>query len=194
MKKVIVSINVTLDDFMAGPNGELDWHFPHWNEEMTAFAHDQLRSVDTILLGRVTYEAMADYWPAAAHNLESTIREIEFAEMMNNYKKIVFSTTMKTADWENTTLEKGIVAGSIQHLKRSTGAAARDIIVYGSGSIVRALARLGLVDEYRIWVHPVIIGQGRPLFQNVRHNINLRLTATKRFSSEVIILFYQPVT
>ena len=99
MRKVIVSMNVTLDGFMAGPNCELDWHFSFWNEEMAEYASEQLSHADTILLGRITYKAMAKYWPSMAMDLSYPREDIAFAGMMNSYKKIVFSNTLNEVHW-----------------------------------------------------------------------------------------------
>lgn len=189
MRKVIVSMNVTLDGFMAGRNCELDWHFNYWNEEMAEHACKQLSKTDTILLGRVTYQAMARYWPYQAMNLSFPREHIAFADMMNNYHKIVFSRTLKTAIWNNSRLVKRNLNTEILRLKQQQG---KDIIVYGSGSIVSTLMRLDLVDEYELWVHPVLLGEGKALFKGLQGQHGLQLLKTKAFSSGVIILYYRP--
>ena len=103
MRKLIVSMNITLDGFMAGPAGELDWHFLKWTEEMAEWLGIQLSMADTILLGRNTYDAMACYWPQQDNNLAIARDDIAFASMMNSYTKIVFSKTLKKLHWQNTT-------------------------------------------------------------------------------------------
>lgn len=158
MRKLIVSMNVTLDGFMAGENGELDWSFGVWNERMSEAASETLHRADTILLGRVTYEAMAPYWPAHSHNLQRSRADIAFADMMNGHRKVVFSRTLGIARWDNTVLVRGNVAGFVNRLKSVEG---KDLIVYGSGTIIAELAEAGLVDECHLWVHPVILGAGR---------------------------------
>jgi dihydrofolate reductase len=190
MRRVIASMNVTLDDFMSGTNGELDWHFPLWNEEMAAYAFEELNGADTIILGRITYQAMASYWPAAATQKESTRHDMAFANLMNDRTKIVFSKTLKKAAWKNTKLVHGDVAKEIAALKQQRGG---DMIVYGSGSIVTALIQSGLVDEYQVWIHPVVIGNGVPFFKDMRSRLDLKLLRTKRFASGVIILYYEPL-
>ncbi|WP_276485146.1 dihydrofolate reductase family protein [Paraflavitalea pollutisoli] len=187
MRKLIVSINVTLDGFMAGPAGELDWHFPHWNEEMANFAYEQLCMMDSILLGRVTYQAMASYWPYEANNTAHGLKEGNYASMMNNYAKIVFSRTLRTVEWRNARLVKKDIGKEVLALKQQPG---HNMIVFGSGSIVSKLTQLDLVDEYVLWVHPITLGRGVPLFQNIRHMPALQLLRTKAFSSGVVILYY----
>jgi len=187
MRKVIVSMNVTLDGFMAGPDSELDWHFNYWNEEMAETATEQLSKVDTILLGRITYAAMSQYWPYQMNNLAFPRRDIAFADMMNSYKKIVFSKTIRRASWNNSKLIKGNLAQEVELIKSERG---RDIIVFGSGSIVSELIQANLIDEYQLWVHPIYLGDGKPLFEN--NTISLKLLYKKELSSGVTIYFYTP--
>jgi dihydrofolate reductase len=189
MRKVIVSMNVTLDGFISGPDRELDWHFRSWSKEMSASATEQLSKADTILLGRVTYRAMARYWPAAMRDLDFPKSDIEFAYMMNNYAKVVFSRTLTTPEWYNSRLVAGDIVNEIECLKRQPG---KDMITYGSGRVVSALMRSGLVDEYRIWVHPVLLGNGTPLFSDLPEKLNMKLFDTKAFGSGVVILYYRP--
>lgn len=172
---------------MAGPAGELDWHFPHWNDEMASFAYEQLCAMDSILLGRVTYQAMASYWPYEANNTAHGRMEYNFARMMNNHAKIVFSRTLRTVEWRNARLVKKDIGKEIAALKQQPGL---DMIVYGSGSIVSKLAQLDLIDEYVMWVHPITLGKGTPLFRHIRGQHPLKLLRTKTFSSGVVILYY----
>jgi dihydrofolate reductase len=187
MRKLIVSMNVTLDGFMSGPDSELDWHFNAWNEEMARMAAEQLSRTDTIILGRITYRAMARYWPMQAVNLLCAREDIVFADMMNTHTKIVFSKTLQSAEWNNTKLVKRNIAKEILNLKRQPG---KDMIIYGSGKIVAALIQHDLVDEYQVWVHPVVLGKGKPLFPKLQQSINVALSNTKIFSSGVVMLSY----
>jgi dihydrofolate reductase len=188
MRKIIVSMNVTLDGFMAGPGCELDWHFNYWNEEMSEYATEQLSYADTILLGRVTYNAMANYWPFVATNLSYPGKNIAFADMMNNHKKVVFSGTLEKAAWNNTRLAKENTSRKILKLKQQPG---KNIIIYGSGSIVSALMRWDLIDEYVLWVHPVVLGRGKPLFKGLPDGFKLKLAGTKIFNSGVVLIYYK---
>lgn len=187
MRKLIVSINVTLDGFMAGPNCELDWHFNSWNDEMARSITKQLAQADTILLGKNTYGGMAQHW-APKSDLMTPREDVDFADMLYRYPKIVFSTTLSTAGWNNVSLFKGNIFKKVTWLKQQPG---KDMIIYGSGKLVSSLAKLGLIDEYRLWVHPVFLGSGKPLFKNLQQTMNLRLYKTETFSSGVVILFYQ---
>ena len=188
MRKIIVSMNVTLDGFMAGPNCELDWHFNYWDEEMAICAGEELSNADTILLGRITYKAMAKYWPFKATDPNYPREDIAFADMMNNHNKIVFSKTLKKAKWNNTRLVKKNMQKKILKWKQQPG---KNMIVYGSGSIVSALMHGGLIDDYMLWVHPIILGTGKPLFRDLRDMHGLKLVDTRKFDSGVVILNYQ---
>jgi dihydrofolate reductase len=188
MRKVIVSMNITLDGFMAGPDCELDWHFSYWNEEMAEFATDQLKRADTILLGRVTYKAMSKYWPLVALDPCSPRQDLAFAGMMNSYDKIVFSTTMESADWSNSRLVQDDISKEVQLLKQQPG---KDMIIYGSGTIVSLLMRYGLIDEYALWVHPVVLGKGKPFFRKISDKQFLRLVNSTSFKSGVVLLYYE---
>ena len=182
-------MNVTLDGFMAGPNNELDWHFNYWNDEMAKEAAEQLNKADTILLGRITYAAMAQYWPLQPLNPHFARQDLAFADMMNNYRKIVFSKTLKKAYWNNSRLIKGSVQNEITQLKQEAG---KDIIVLGSGSVVSLLVRLNLIDEYQLWVHPLRLETGKPLFKDSGVKNRLKLIQKKEFTSGVTIYFYIP--
>lgn len=188
MRKLIVSMNVTLDGFMAGPNCELDWHFKLWDVEMMETLSEQLFAADTILLGRVTYNAMARFWPMKAKDLSGTKADIAFAEMMNKYTKIVVSKTLQEATWGNSKLIKNNLVKEVTKLKNEEG---RDVIIFGSGKLSSALIKASLVDEYSIWVHPVILGKGKPFFRKMQESLNIELAATQIFKSGVVILNYR---
>ena len=150
-------MNVTLDGFMSGVNCELDWHFKSWTIEMAECLCEELSKADTILLGRITYNAMATYWPAKATDCSFPREDIAFADMMNTYNKIIFSRTLKKVKWNNSRLAKKNIAKEIFQLKQQPG---RNIIVYGSGQLVSSLMQLNLVDEYQLWIHPVLLREG----------------------------------
>ncbi|MVT40718.1 dihydrofolate reductase [Chitinophaga oryziterrae] len=185
MRKVVLSMNVTLDGFIAGPNCELDWHFERWGADMAHSLCEQLSRADTIILGRVTYSAMAGYWPNRAADMSFPREDLAFAEMMNRYEKVVFSRSMDTPVWNNSRFVKGNTGKEILQLKQQTG---KDIIIYGSGKLVNSLMQLNLIDEYLLWVHPVILGKGKPLFKD---RINMKLMKLKTFDSGVVILYYK---
>ena len=188
MRKIIVSMNVTLDGFMAGPNCELDWHFNSWNDEMARSITQQLCEADTILLGRNTYGGMARHWSSPSANLMTPREDLDFADMLYHYPKIVFTTTMTAVNWNNVRFFSGNIYKKVTWLKSQPG---KSMMIYGRGKLVSSLAKLGLIDEYRLWVHPILLGCGKPLFKNLQQSVNLHLYKTETFSSGVVILFYK---
>jgi dihydrofolate reductase len=178
MRKVIVSNLMSLDGFFEGPNHELDWFVV--DQEFFEYARDMLRGVDTILFGRKTYQHMADYWPSAPAD--------EIADQMNNLPKIVFSRTLESAEWQNSTLVKNDAVAEISKLKQLPG---KDMVILGSASLASFLLQRGLIDEYRVILNPVLLGSGSPLFQDVKQRLRLKLSRTKLFGSGVVVLYYQ---
>ena len=181
MGKLIVSNLMTVDGMFAGPKGEIDWH--NVDEEFNEYAIGMLESAGILLFGRVTYELMANYWPTEDGIADDPI----VAEKMNSLPKVVFSRTIEKADWNNTRLVKENLAQEIAEMKRQDG---KDLMILGSGTIVQQLAMLGLIDEFRLIVNPVILGAGKPLFKDVDKKINLELLETKTFQSGNVLLRY----
>ncbi len=179
MRKVFWQMMVSLDGFMEGPNRELDWHVV--DEDFARYVADMLSSIDAILLGRVTYQLFADYWPS------STDPE---ARMMNELPKIVFSRTLQKVEWKNSRLVKENIAEEIARLKRQPG---KDLAIFGSADLASTFMRLGLIDEYRIFVNPVVLGSATPMFKDIKDKAALKLLKTKMLRSGVVILYYQPV-
>jgi dihydrofolate reductase len=183
MRKIIFQTLISLDGFFEGPNQEIDWH--NVDEEFNEFAIDFLDQVDTLLFGRVTYELMAGYWPTPA----ATTNDPIVAGKMNHLPKIVFSRTLKKVEWENSRLVKENVAEEITKLKQQPG---KDMVIFGSSDLAVTLLPLGLIDECRILVNPVVLGSGKPLFKGIKEKLNLKLIKTKTFKSGNVLLFYQP--
>ena len=169
---------MSLDGFFESSSKKLDWFVP--DEEFFEYSKDLLRSVDTIIFGRVTYQHMAGYWPAAAKD--------EIADKMNNLPKIVFSRMLEKAEWNNSTLVRTNVAEEITKLKQQPG---KDMVILGSATLASSLLPLGLIDEYRVILDPVLIGRGNPLFKGIKQKLRLKLQKTKLLSSGVIVLYYQ---
>lgn len=189
MRKLILSLNITLDGYMAGPRGELDWHFRHWNNEMSEFAYDQLREVDTILMGRVTYETMAAYWPkAAAENQSAISGEAEFAKTMNHLPKFVISKTLSSPAWTNSFVIKDDVPARISSLKKQPG---KDLITWGGVMTITSLMKWNLIDEYRIAIAPVVIGEGLSFTKNLAGK-SFRLHRSRQFNNGVVLNYYHP--
>ncbi|MGA8443021.1 MAG: dihydrofolate reductase family protein [Candidatus Sulfotelmatobacter sp.] len=180
MRKVIVSNLASVDGFFEGPNQELDWHVVE--EEFHEYAKDMLRKADTLLFGAATYRVMVAYWPTAAPD--------EIADKMNNLSKIVFSRTLKKAEWRNSRLVSTSIQEEVSQLKQRPG---KDIMVLGSAKLASSLLQWGLVDEYRVIFNPVLLGKGRPLFTGITERIRLKLVATKVLLSGVVILSYQRI-
>jgi dihydrofolate reductase len=160
------------------PTKNIDWFMV--DEEFFDYARDMLRGVDTIVFGRKTYQHMANYWPTAPVD--------EIANQMNNLPKIVFSRTLQAAKWKNSRLVKSDPAEEVSKLKQLPG---KDMVILGSASLASFLLQLGLVDEYRVILSPVLIGRGTPLFQGLKDRLRLKLSRTKLLGSGVIILYYQ---
>jgi dihydrofolate reductase len=184
MRKVIYGMFVSLDGFIEGPNRELDWHII--DEELHRFVNDQQGAIDTSLYGRRMYEVMS-YWETADKNLSSPEYELEFARIWKNMPKVVFSKTLQQVQG-NARLVREDIAAEIAKLKAQPG---KDLEV-GGANIASTFMQLGLIDEYRLFVHPVILGSGTPMFPTSNDTINLRLVETRTFSSGVVYLRYQP--
>ena len=183
-KRKSLFLMVSLDGFFEGPNRDLGWH--HVDEELNDYATKQLNEVGKLLFGRVSLtELMASYWPTATAKTDDPI----VAEKMNTLPKIVFSTTLKTIDWQNTRLVKENFAEEISELKR---VADKDLIIFGSSNLAVTLIKKGLLDEYRIMVNPVVLGEGKRLFEALNSKVNLRLLRTKTFASGNVLLCYEP--
>ena len=170
---------VTLDGVMEAPD---EWAFPFVNEELERWALDELLASDALLLGRVTYEGFAEFWPSATD-------EIGLADRMNGLSKYVVSTTLhEPLNWNNSTLIKGDVAEEVSALKQQPG---QDILVLASADLVRTLMRHDLIDEYRLRLTPVIAGGGKRLFGVGGNTKSLKLVGTETFGSGVVVLTYQ---
>ncbi len=184
MRKISAFTIVSLDGYFAGPDGEIDW-FKNNDEEDNRFAAENANPSSTLMFGHTTYGMMAAFWPTA----EAIKSNPEVAATMNRAKKIVFSKTLEPEDgpvWKNVTVLREITKEGILKLKKEPGS---DIVILGSGSIVRQLATLGLIDEYQLLVNPVILGAGKPLFRDV-NRINLKLISTRSFGSGKVFLKY----
>jgi dihydrofolate reductase len=190
LRKIIVSMRVTLDGFIAGPHGEMDWMEEFLDEALVNYESELQKTVDTTLFGRVTYQGFASYWPGVALDPASPKGLVEYAQQLNAMRKLVFSRTLSRVEWNNATLVKEIVPEEITKLKQEPG---RDIVIYGSASIVRTLTNLGLIDTYQLLVYPVVLGSGKPLFQDILHQVKLSLVSTRTHPSGVVLLSYQPI-
>lgn len=180
MRKVIVYEYVTLDGVMESPD---KWQLPYYSDDVAEFNKAQILAFDASLLGRVTYEMFASYWPLQTHN------EFGIADKVNSTPKFVVSSTLKKAEWNNSTIIKKNVAEEITKLKQQSGG---HIGITGSATLVQSLMQHDLIDEYRLMVHPVVLGSGKRLFRDGSDTKALKLVDTKTFSSGVVVLSYQP--
>lgn len=183
MRKVIFFMLTSLDGYFEGLDRDINWH--NVDDEFNEFAIKQTGEFGMLLFGRVTYELMASYWPTEAAKRDDPI----VAGLMNSLPKIVFSKTLEKTDWENTRLVKNNYIEEISKLKQQSG---KDIAIFGSSDLTVTLMEHGLVDEYRIMINPIVLGNGKPLFKGVKHKINLKLMNTKTFKSGNVLLYYEP--
>ncbi len=171
MRKIILMMSVSLDGFIEGPDRELDWHMV--DDELHSHFNEQLSGMGAFLSGRVTYELMAGFWPTADTDPSSTGPMVEFARIWRDMPKIVFSRTLERAAW-NATVVRDLVPEEVMELKAQPGGD----LVLGGADLAAAFMRHDLIDEYRLYFHPIVIGRGKPLFQPSDARINLRLAET----------------
>ncbi|HUI71671.1 MAG TPA: dihydrofolate reductase family protein [Spirochaetia bacterium] len=181
MRRVFLFNMMTLDGFFAGPGGQITWH--NVDREFNDFAVEQLKEIETLVFGRITYELMASYWPTPKAVKGDPI----VAERMNNLPKVVFSRTLKKLEWNNSRLAAGDPATELTRLKKSEG---RAIAILGSANLIASLLSSGLVDEVRVMVNPVLLGKGFPLFQN-NDMRRLKLLSARTFASGNVLLRYE---
>jgi dihydrofolate reductase len=187
MRKLAVFNNVTLDGYLTDAKGDMSWaHSGNEDAEFNAFVAENASGGGQLLLGRITYELMAGYWPTPNAIKNDPI----VAKGMNSMPKVVFSRTLDKASWNNTKLLKGDIASLVRQMKNEPG---DDMAILGSGSIVSQLAQEGLIDEYQIMVNPVILGKGRTMFDGMQRKLTLKLTKTRTFSNGKVFLCYEPM-
>lgn len=191
MRKVVLLMHVSLDGFVGGPNGEMDWI--HVDDEMFDTVGKLTDEADTAIYGRVTYEMMESYWPTAAEQPTATKHDIEHANWVNAAVKIVISKTLKETDpivigWNNTRIIHDNLPGEIQKLKQQRG---KNLLMIGSPTTVHSFMQHKLIDEYRLYINPVILGNGIPLFKWIKDRINLKLLEAKTFKAGVVGLHYE---
>jgi dihydrofolate reductase len=182
MRKIIASFNMSLDGVVDHMD---EWHFPYFGDDAAEFARQQLFASDALLMGRKTYEGFAEAWPKMEEETG------EFGVKMNTMPHYVVSSTLTEAGWGDTTIIRGNVLEEVAKLKEQPG---RDILMYGYGPLAHELLRNGLLDEVRVWLHPILAGHGQPeslLFRD-GNRIPLELAETRKLDTGIIILFYRP--
>jgi dihydrofolate reductase len=188
MRKIISFMHISLDGFVAGPNGEMDWI--KVDEAIFDHVGKRISEGDTALYGRVTYQMMEGYWPTAADKPNATKHDIEHAKWYSQVHKIVLSKTMKGADLPNTTIVSDNLLDSIHAIKQTNNDGDKDILLFGSPTATHTLMQLGLIDGYWLFVNPIILGQGIPLFVDIKDKIKLSLLGTRSFACGVTELSY----
>ena len=183
VRRIIVWMAVSLDGFMAGPDGEIDWHLV--DDELHAHVNEVLRGMGAFLMGRLTYEGMEQFWPTADQDPASTAPMLEFAGIWPVMPKVVYSRTLERVG-DNATLVRDVVPEEVRALKAQPGGD----MTLGGANLAATFERLGLVDEYRLYLNPVSLGRGRPVFPLDRR-LSFDLAETRTFGNGVVLLRYE---
>ena len=187
MRKIIALIHMSLDGYVAGPNGEMDWIV--YNDDVEKYAHDLHDVTDAAIYGRVTFQMMEAYWTTVLDDPQSTEPARNHARWTNAATKYVISTTLKETSWQNTVFIEDNIAAEINAIKNQPG---KDIWFLGSPSTAQTFLKLGLIDEYRVNVNPVVLGNGKPFFPNLDQAFILDLIESQTFEGGVVGLRYAP--
>ncbi|MGA2628406.1 MAG: dihydrofolate reductase family protein [Candidatus Bathyarchaeia archaeon] len=190
MGKLFTFMTISLDGFFEGRDHDISWH--NVDDELNKFAIELLRETDTILFGRRTYELFEDFWPKAVDDPKISKDNLEKARLINNMNKVVFSKTLTKVEerenWRNVKLIRDVNSEEIKRWKRESG---KDLCIGGS-NLALSFAQLGLIDEIRIMVDPIVLGEGTRLFEGIKDKLNLSLLKTRTFKSGNVLLYYQP--
>ncbi len=184
MRKLVLFAHISLDGFAGDIHGGLD--FLSYNKELQEFADEVVKTVGAAIYGKNTYHLMS-YWPTVLDNADASKQELDHARWVQEIPKIVFSTTLPSVDWNNTKLIKDNVVEEVNKLKQQPG---KDLVIFGSPGLAKNFMRLGLIDEYRLTLHPVILGEGISLFDRNAQMSNLTLLKSKTLGSGVVTLHY----
>jgi len=186
MRNLVLFLHTSLDGFVAGPSGEMDWI--NVSEDLFDYAVQQTDRSDTALYGRVTYQMMESYWPTAADQPAATRHDIEHSRWYNRVSKVVVSRTMKGVVLPNTRIISEDLAGEVSKLKQEPG---QEIVMFGSPTTAHSLMAENLIDDYWLFVNPVLLGQGMPLFKDIRTKTTLTLVSSDVVSAGVVCLHYK---
>ena len=184
MRKLKLQVQMTLDGYVAGPNGEMDWMTFNWDEGLKNYVRELSEPVGCIVLGRKLAQGFIPYWAS-----KPEAEEVSGVDKMNNTPKVVFTRTLDMSDWDNTVLAKGEVVDEIMKLKRQTG---KDIIVYGGATFVSALFKEKLIDEFHLFINPVVIGSGMTICNGLESIKELTLVKSTTFDCGIVVLLYVP--
>lgn len=187
MRKLKLQIQMSIDGFVAGPNGELDWMTWDWDDELKNYVEELTDSVDTILLGRKMTEGFISHWSNVATDPNNP--EYAAAKKFVDLPKVVFTKTLNKSDWKNTILAKGDLSEEVNKLKRQDG---KGIIVYGGAGFVSSLIQNNLIDDYHLFINPVAIGKGMAVFKTLESKLNLKLARSRAFDCGIVVNHYEP--
>jgi dihydrofolate reductase len=185
MRKVVWLMHVSLDGFVAGPAGEIDWVY--FDDELIEDVQGLVNTADTALFGRVTYQLMESYWPTAADSPTATKHDLDHARWLNPAPKVVFSRTLKNVQWQNTRIVKDHIGEEIDRLRKQPG---KNLILFASPTLGSTFMNLNLIDEYFFNVNPIVLGKGKPLFRDQSDMHRLRLLESKTYKNGVVGLRY----
>jgi dihydrofolate reductase len=188
MRKIISFMHISLDGFVAGPNGEMDWI--KVDEEIFDFVGKRISEGDTAIYGRVTYQMMENYWPTAGDKPTASRHDIEHSKWYSQVHKVVLSKTMRDTGLTNTKIISDKLPERINEIKQSRGLGSNDILLFGSPTATHTLMQQNLIDGYWLFVNPIILGQGIPLFVDIKDKIKLKLLTTRQFTCGVTELNY----
>ena len=188
MRKLVLFMHLSLDGYAAGPNGELD--FMTYDEELALWADELMKTVGSPVYGRTTYQLMESYWPTVLTKPNVPKQALAHAQWVENVPKIVFSRTLNEVTWNNTRLIKGNIAEEVEKLKQQPG---KDLVIFGSPGLSADLMNLGLIDEYKFTVHPVIVANGISVFKNNKSKSKLKLIEAATLKSGVVTLHYTTI-
>lgn len=181
MRKLKLQVQISVDGFIAGPNGEMDWMVWNWDEKLKSYVKEITEPVDCIILGRKLAQGFIPHWTSNPGE--------EGADKINNTKKVVFTKTISKPEWDNAVLATGDLADEIIKLKKQAG---NDIIAYGGANFVSALIKEGLIDEYHLFINPTAIGNGMSIFKELNSKQELRLVRSASFECGIVVLNYEP--
>lgn len=185
MRKVVLFAHISLDGFAGDVNGGLG--FLSYDQELQKYAGELVKTVGAPLYGRTTYQLMEGYWPTVLGNSGAGKHELEHAQWVHDIPKVVFSTTLEGVSWNNTTLIKENITEEVNKLKQQPG---KDLVIFGSPGLAKSFMKLGLIDEYKLTLHPIILGGGISLFDTNLTTSNLKLLASETLNSGVVTLHY----
>jgi dihydrofolate reductase len=188
MRKLVLFMHISLDGFAAAANGGLDWI--SYDSELQQYADGIVATVGSPVYGRVTYELMAGYWPTVLNNPDANEHSKAHAQWVDKATKIVFSKTMKKAEWNNTIVINDNIAEEINKLKQQPG---KDLVIFGSPGLAHSFMELDLIDEYQLTLNPVLLGSGIPAYQNIKNKTSLKLVKTTPLKNGVVGLHYARV-